>query len=169
MPWKKTHAVSERHHLVNKRFVQRAEHSIATSLQASHCDTITQVNSSRMHFKMSCDSSAFDRVRPSSEVQKETFEHPRSNCSGSHDSPVSKNCTPRCRNSLIVSTTFGSSGVLATRRPRSTDAVSSWRPRDLFKHLCQQWDPVRSRPDSVPSVWRHFPWRVKRLQDVQSR
>ena len=52
------------------------------------------------------------------------------NCSYSHDLPVSKNCTPRCRNSPIVSTTFGSSGVLDTKRPRSTDAVSSWMPRD---------------------------------------
>ena len=58
------------------------------------------------------------------------------NCSYSHDLPVSKNCTPRCRNSPIVSTTFGSSGVLDTKRPRSTDAVSSWMPRDLFKNLC---------------------------------
>ncbi len=35
-----------------------------------------------------------------------------------------------------------SSGVLATRRPRSTDAVSSWRLRDLHTNLCQQWDRV---------------------------
>ena len=62
--------------------------------------------------------SAFDRVRHSS---------------------ASKNCTPRCRNSPIVSTTFGSSGVLTTRRPRSTDAACSWRGRDSFIPPCQQW------------------------------
>ena len=42
----------------------------------------------------------------------------------------------------IDTTITGSSGVLATRRPRSTDAVSSWRLRDLHTNLCQQWDPV---------------------------
>ena len=141
-----------------KRFVQRAEHSIATSQQASHFVTITEVNSSRMHFKMSCDSSAFDRVHHSSGVQKETavsndsFEHSRSNCSGSHDSQPSTNSMLRFETLRIDTTITGSSGVLATRRPRSTDAVSSWRLRDLHTNLCQQWDPVQLLPKARRNV-----------------
>ena len=90
----------------------------------------------------------FDRVHHSSGVQKETnvsndaFEHSRSNCSGSHDSQPSSNSMLRYGTLRIDTTITGSSGVLATRRPRSTDAVSSCVQRDLRKHLCQQWDPV---------------------------
>ena len=48
--------VTKRSTRFGKRFVRRADHLIATSQQASHCGTITEVNSSRMQFKMSCDS-----------------------------------------------------------------------------------------------------------------
>ena len=50
----------------------RTKCTTATPQVSRRCCTITEVNSFRMCFKMSCDLSAFDRVHHSSGVQKET-------------------------------------------------------------------------------------------------
>ena len=53
-------------------------------------------------------------------------------------------CTvPRRRRRAAPRHAFGSSGVLDAKRPHNTDAVSSWRSRDLHTNLCQQSDPVQ--------------------------
>lgn len=60
------------------------------------------------------------------------------NCSYSHDLPVWKNYMPRCEKSPIVSNPLNPLGVVYAKLPRNTDAVSSWRLRDLSKTCVDQ-------------------------------